>query len=47
MVNKKNYTISLDKDIVEKAQRIMKDRAQKMSSVINLFLIGWIKENAK
>ena len=47
MVNKKNYTLSLDKAIVEKAQYLMSGRAQNMSAVVNLFLIDWVKKNAK
>ncbi len=47
MVNKKKYTLSLDKAIVENAQRIMRENAQSMSAVVNLFLTDWIKKNAK
>ena len=42
---KKNYTICLDKEMVEEVKDIMNKRGSKLSPVINLFLIDWVNKN--
>ena len=40
----KNYSISLEKEVVEQAKKIMYAQGKKLSPVINNFLVGWLKE---
>ena len=41
----KNYHVSLDEDVVEKAKEIMKPRGIKLSPIINEFLRKFNEEN--
>ena len=40
----KTYSISLDKEVVEAAKKIMYDQSKKLSPVINNFLKKWLKK---
>ncbi len=45
MVNKNNYTLSLDKDVVDKARKIMDEKGYKLSPLVNIFLKDWVSKN--
>jgi len=40
----KNYSVSLEEEIVEEAKKLMYPKGQKLSPIINQFIIKWIKE---
>ena len=40
----KNYSITLDTEVVEPAKKIMYSQGKKLSPIINNFLKEWLKE---
>lgn len=40
----KNYSVSLEKEVVESCRKIMYKQGKKLSPVINNFLKEWLKE---
>ncbi len=43
----KNYTVSLDEEVVKEAKEIMKPRGSKLSPLINEFLKKFNEENGR
>jgi len=41
----KRYTFTLEKEVVEKAKKLVKTSGRKLSPVINLLLKKWIIKN--
>jgi len=41
---KKNFSVTLDLEVVEQAQSHLEDEGAKLSPVINNLLKGWVKE---
>ena len=42
---KKTQAFTIDKDILKKFQEATKSRGMKMSSLIEILILRWIKEN--
>ena len=45
MVNKKQYNLYLDEDIVNEVRIKLRERGAALSPVLNILMMGWLKKN--
>ena len=47
MKDKKRYTVTLDKNIVEEVKKHQEEIGGKFAPLVNILLIKWLKENKR